>query len=143
MSIRYAFDDIANYFSGPNMSALAQGGTDLDSRLRSAGTDLLGKVGSYGLLARGKAEEGEILRAATDAAATSALIGSLAQTAGRVGGFAMANGGFDGFGSGSTGGAGDTFTAGSVSKYGDAVQNPMDSFKNLPNTGIIYDGQIF
>jgi hypothetical protein len=94
MSIRFAFDDIANYFSGPNMGALAQGGTDLDSRLRSAGTELLGKVGSYGLLALGKAKSGGILGDATSDAATSALIGSLASTAGRVGGTAMAYGDF-------------------------------------------------
>ena len=95
MSIRFAYDDIANYFSGPNMGALAQGATDLDSSVRAAGNSLLGKVGSYGLVSLGKAKSGGILGDATSDAATSRFIGSLASTAGRVGGFAMANGVFD------------------------------------------------
>ena len=34
-------------------------------------------------------------------------------------------------GYGSTGGSGNTFNKNSVSKYGDAVQNPMDSLRNI------------
>ena len=94
MAIRFAVDNLANYLSGPDIGALAQGAADLNSRERAAGFSLQGKLGSYGLLALGKAESGGILEDATSDAATSALIGSLASTAGRVGGTAMAYGDF-------------------------------------------------
>ena len=40
-------------------------------------------------------------------------------------------------GTGSTGGAGETFNPSSVSKYGDSVQNPLDSFRKLGIKGPI------
>jgi hypothetical protein len=46
-------------------------------------------------------------------------------------------------GFGSTGGSGSTFTPSSVSKYGDTVTNPMDSFRSAGITGPIYDFQSF
>jgi|9_EtaG_2_1085328.scaffolds.fasta_scaffold00950_6 hypothetical protein len=48
-------------------------------------------------------------------------------------------------GFGSTGGPGDTFNAGSVSKFGDVVRNPMDDIRaaGIEINGPLRDGQVF
>ena len=65
------------------------------------------------------------------------------QTIGQVGGSFLGTFGNSYGGFGSTGGTGNTFTPSSISKYGDAVQNPMESFRNLGITGPIKDMQVF
>ena len=130
--------------SSIDMGDIAKGATDLRSREKSAGIGLQGKVGGAGLRAKGEAISGALLGDAQAAAGRSRMMGSIFQTLGQVGGAAISNFGSGYGGFGSTGGSGSsTFNPNSVSKYGDVVQNPMDSFKNLPNTGTIYDGQVF
>jgi len=137
---------LEQFMSGINMGDIAEGVTDLRSREKAAGIGLQGQVAGAGLRAKGQAISGGLLGDARAAAGRSQMMGSIFQTLGQVGGAAIGagmfgGGGYGGFGS--TGGSGNTFNPNSVSKYGDAVQNPLDSFKNLPNTGRIVDGQVF
>ena len=129
---------LEQFMSGINMGGLAKGATDLRSREKAAGIGLQGQVGGAGLRAKGQAISGGILGDAQAAAGRSQMMGSIFQTLGQVGGAAIGKFGSSYGGFGSTGGSGSsTFNPNSVSKYGDAVQNPMDSFKNLTNTGTI------
>ena len=127
----------------PDYGALASGADSLRSKESQAATGLMGKTAAAGISAAGQVKGAEITGAAQQAmasaqsqAATMGMIGQIGGAA--LGAFGKSYGGF-----GSTGGTGNTFTSSSISKYGDTVQNPMDSFQNLKNTGPIMDMQVF
>ena len=136
---------LEQFMSGINMGGLAQGATDLRSKEKAAGIGLQGQVGGAGLRAKGQAISGGILGDATAAAGRSAMMGQIFQTLGQVGGSAISKFGSSYGGFGSTGGAGDTFTPGSVSKYGDVVRNPLDDIRaaGIEINGPLRDGQVF
>ena len=90
--MRFAIGSIPQleeFMSGPNMGALSAGATDLRSREKSAGIGLQGQVAGAGLRAKGQAISGGLLGDAQAAAGRSAMMGSIFQTLGQVGGAAI------------------------------------------------------
>ena len=77
---------------------------------------------------------GQAQATATQWQGFGSMMGSIA---GGIGSMNLGGGSYSG--TGSTGGSGNTFNVNSVSKYGDTVTNPMDSFRSAGITGAIYD----
>jgi len=99
MNIRFAgsIPGLEEFMSGPNMGALSAGATDLRSREKSAGIGLQGQVAGAGLRAKGNAISGGLLGDARAAAGRSAMMGSIFQTLGQVGGAAISKFGDSGY----------------------------------------------
>ena len=101
--MRFAIGSIPQleaFMSGPNMGALSAGATDLRSREKAAGIGLQGQVAGTGIRAKGQAISGGLLGDARAAAGRSAMMGSIFQTLGQVGGAAIGAGMFSGGGGG-------------------------------------------
>ena len=140
--MRFAGSAVESYLGGgPNMGALTQNSAARDAQEQIAGYQSTAKVGGIGARQLGETMGASAVGAAqanlAGAQANAQMMSTLGSLGGSlIGGLGNLGGGYGGFGS--TGGAGDTFNMNSVSKYGDAVQNPMDSFRRAGITGPIY-----
>lgn len=137
---RFAGSAVENYLGGgPNMGALTQNAAVNDTKQVISGYKSVADIGSTGAQQLGSTLGQEAVGAAQENLASAQAQAQMMSSIGKLGGSLIGGlgGGYGGFGS--TGGSGSTtFNASSVSKYGDAVQNPMDSFRSAGITGPIY-----
>ena len=139
---RFAGTELGNYMDGPDFTGLGRTMMQGASLGRRAVLGAEGDVAIAGINSTAKVKssgyEAEAIKVGGQARGQTAMWQGISSgVSSLAGGFAKRGGKSYG-GTGSTGGLGETFNPNSVSKYGDAVQNPMDSFKGLSNTGPIY-----
>ena len=136
MSQSPRFDQIGDTAQNAQ-SAKRQTAMATEAETAGAGLNSMAMIEKAKFDAEATRAQGQAQATATTWQGFGNMMGSIA---GGVGSMNL-GGGSGGFGS--TGGSGSTFTPSSVSKYGDAVTNPMDSFRSAGITGPIYDFQSF